>query len=145
MSEAEYRSLARMAGQVEFFCSLTGAQLEPLLSHIQLYAYDAGSVVFNKGDPADAFYIILEGRLGLIFKPRWFWIFRRVKLLGPGAVLGEMALLDKRPRSATVVVKEPAKLFVLLKQDFDSVIRQNPAFAEHIRWIAAQRKFELPR
>jgi CRP/FNR family cyclic AMP-dependent transcriptional regulator len=145
IGEAEYKSLAHAAGRVDFFAAFTGAQLEPLLSRIRLYAYEPGEVVFNKGGPADAFYIIHEGRVAVVFNSRWFWFVRKITILGPGNFFGEMALLDDRPRSATVVVREAATLFVLLKQDFDAVVRQNPAFAEHIRWISAQRKFEKPR
>ena len=59
----------------------------------------------------------------------------------PGDFFGEMALLDKDPRSATVVCEQPTRLFVLLSADFAFVLRENPAFADEMRRLAEQRKF----
>jgi CRP/FNR family transcriptional regulator, cyclic AMP receptor protein len=143
MQEADFRNLAHAAAGVDLFKPLKGGQLDSLLSHIRLYSCEAGEVIFRKGDTADAFYIIESGQVGLIFRSLWFWLWRRVTRLGPGQIFGEMALLDQAPRSATVIAREPTRLFVLLKSDFDEVLRQNPAFAAELREIVELRKFEM--
>jgi CRP-like cAMP-binding protein len=142
MGEAEYRSLARIAGQLDIFAPLKGAQLDALLPRIRLYAFAPGEVIFKKGDLPDALYIIHEGSVTIRFNPRWIWFVRKVARLGPGNLFGEMALLEDRPRSAPAVAEKDVKLFVFLRQDFEALMRQNPVFAEEMRLIAAQRKFQ---
>lgn len=142
MGEVEYKSLAHIAGDLEFFTPFKGAELEQLLSHIQLYSFAPGETVFKKGGPPDAFYIIHEGRVTIRFNPRWIWFIRKVATLGPGNLFGEIALLERRPHSATAVTEEGAKLFVLLREDFESLLKRNPAFEKGVRWIASKRKFE---
>jgi CRP-like cAMP-binding protein len=76
-------------------------------------------------------------------KGGFFSFSKKVAELGPGSIVGEMSLLTREPRTATVVCEEPAKVFVLLADHFDEALRQNPAFAEQIKKLAADRKFEL--
>jgi CRP-like cAMP-binding protein len=143
MQEDDFRKLARAVAGVDFFKPFTGGQLDALLGKIHLFTYDADEVIFRKGENADAFYIVESGRVGLIFRPHCFWLWRQVTRLGPNQFFGEMALLDQVPRSATAVTKEPTRLFVLLQSDFELLVRQNPAFADDIRQIAELRRFEM--
>ena len=56
-------------------------------------------VIFQKGDPADCMYEILEGRVE-IYNEIGTWEARRLRTLSKGEMFGEMALIDGRPRSA---------------------------------------------
>jgi CRP/FNR family cyclic AMP-dependent transcriptional regulator len=142
MGEAEYKGLARIAGQLDFFAPLKGAQLEKFLSHIQFYSFAKKEVVFKKGDSPEAFYVIYEGGVTIRFNPGWIWVKRKIARLGPGNLFGEMALVENRPRAAVAFATEVTKLFVFLREDFEALMRQNPIFAEEIRLIIARRKFE---
>jgi len=142
MGEAEFGALAHIAGRLAFFEPLKGAELEKLLSHIQLFAFKAGETIFKKGDSADALYIIYEGQVRILMNRHWLWLIRREARLAPGNLFGEMALLEKRVRSAKAVAVQPTKLFVLLRADFDALMQRNPLFAEGMRWVAERRKFE---
>ena len=55
--------------------------------------------------------------------------------------IGEGALLSLETRNASVVCVEPTRLFTLLAADFKFILHENPAAAEGMRSIAAQRKF----
>lgn len=142
IGEPEYRSLARIALKVDFFQPLKGEQLEEMLSHIRLYGYDSGEAIFQKGEPAEAFYLIHEGKVSIRLKNRFLGLIRRVVKLGAGNFFGEMALLWNRPRSSTAFAEGPVKLFVLLQQDFKALLEKNPALSKHLEWIATQRRFE---
>ena len=142
MGETEFRALARIAARLEFFTPLKGQELDTILSHIKLYGYRAGETIFQRGSPSDAFYIIYEGQVRILMNRHWFWLIRRQARLEAGNLFGEMGLLEGRARSATAVASQPTKLFVLLQVDFEALMQRNPAFAEGMRWVASQRKFE---
>jgi CRP/FNR family cyclic AMP-dependent transcriptional regulator len=101
MGEAEFRGLAQIARRLEFFRSLTGAQLDNILSRIQVYGFDRGETVFKKGDLPTAFFIIYDGRVRIHLGYRMFGLFKKMAHLGPGDLFGEMALIEGRPRSGT--------------------------------------------
>jgi CRP/FNR family cyclic AMP-dependent transcriptional regulator len=142
--EVEYSSLANIAARADIFKPFKGDALERLLSHIQLCGFDPGEVIFKRASAPDAFFIILEGHVKIVLKPRFFglWGAGRAVILGPGKFLGEMALLENRPHSATAIAQDAVKLFIFLRQDFETLLQQNPSFAEEVRYIASQRKFE---
>ena len=144
MGETEYKSLARTLHKVDFFAPFTVAQLDALLPHIRLYSYESGERIFKRGDPGDAFYIIYEGRILVSIKRSFFSFTKKLAVLSPGDFFGEMALLDRSPRSAAVKTEEGTKLFVLLADDFEAIVKKNPAFGEEVRNVARRRKFENP-
>jgi CRP-like cAMP-binding protein len=141
MGEAEHRSLAHIASQLEFFSALKGGGLDRILARIELYAFERGETIFKKGDPAEALYVIHTGEV-VIQMSRWFALFRKVALLRTGNLFGEIALLENRPRSFSATARKDTQVFVLLKKEFDELLRSNPAFAEGVRWLADRRRFE---
>src|ERR1700687_4026758 len=142
MGESEFKALAHIAGGLDFFSPFKGDELNTLLSHIQLYAYSAKEVIFRRGDPADALYIIQEGQIRILMNKHWIWLIRKEVRLAPGNLFCEMALLENRPHSARAIAAQPTKLFVLLRPDFEALMQRNPTFAEGMRWVVSRRKFE---
>lgn len=140
IGEGDYAVLAKLLRKVEFFAPLTIGQLEMVLPYIMLYRYDSGEKVFGKGEPGDALYLIYDGRVS-IRVPKALILTREVATLGGGDFFGEMALLDRAPRSASVVTLEPSRLFVLLASDFDFILKRNPSFEAEVRKMAERRKF----
>jgi CRP-like cAMP-binding protein len=69
----------------------------------------------------------------------------KVGEVGPGAVLGEMALLDRGARSATVVATSDTKLSVISGRAFSSLMDAYPEIAEAIKGMAAARAEENAR
>lgn len=98
---------------------------------------NAGQTLFLEGDGGDEMYIVRTGHIRILKQEG-----RKstdVALLGPGAVLGEMSLLDGGLRSASAIAAEPADLFVIGKNHLDQSLLQTPAwFAQMIR-ILIQR------
>ncbi|MBI3299308.1 MAG: cyclic nucleotide-binding domain-containing protein [Elusimicrobia bacterium] len=140
MSDADYGALARAMRKVDFFAPLNVGELEQIVKYIMLCRYKAGETVFRQGDPGDAFYIVHDGALSVRVKTILFFK-KQVARLGAGDFFGEMALLSRDPRSATVVCEEPTRLFVLLSADFGFMLKKSPAFAEEMRKLAERRKF----
>ncbi|MBI4545893.1 MAG: cyclic nucleotide-binding domain-containing protein [Gemmatimonadetes bacterium] len=93
----------------------------------------AGEVLFREGDPGDAFYVVLTGSVRIDRGGR------RIALLGAREGLGEMALLDREPRSATATAAEPTTLLRIDRDSFDALVDRNPAIARGIYRVLSQR------
>jgi ATP-binding cassette subfamily B protein len=86
-----------------------------------------GEAAVVQGDESDALYLIQDGRLGV-------WIDdARVRTLHSGEFFGELGLLERQRRSATVRAEGDARLLRLPGEHFDALIAEYPAFAERVR------------
>src|SRR5207249_11350199 len=80
-------------------------QLSHLFRNSEFYIpYKAGDVIFKEGESGDEMYVVLEGEVAVIVHDKI------VETVGVDNFLGEMALIDSRPRSATAVAKTDCKL-----------------------------------
>ena len=102
-------------------------QVERLRSSLAPVAWQAGHVVFRSGDPGSALYLVTRGRASVHILHGDGDI--RLATFAPGAVVGELALLDRGPRSATVTVDEDLNGFALSADSFDALCRQQPDIA----------------
>lgn len=95
------------------------AGLATALDEVQLAS---GEVLMREGDVEDWLYVVISGTVEVV-RPD-----RRVEL-GPGSVVGELAVLDPRPRTATVTALTPVTVFRLSKPGFDEAVRSRPEVA----------------
>ena len=95
--------------------------------------YRKGEYIFKEGDPGDVMYAVVEGEVEIIVNGSLINIVR------PGEVLGEMALIDKKPRSATAVAFSDCKLVVIDEQRFNFLIQQTPLFVTQIMKVMSDR------
>lgn len=86
-----------------------------------------GAHIVEIGDPGDSLYLLVEGAAQVLYPGRSADF--ELASLAPGDFFGEMALLNDRPRSATVRALEPARLLVVSKEDFQKVMLEAPAVA----------------
>lgn len=140
VGSTELGFLSKLLRKVDFFAPLTIGQLEQVLSHVMLFSYAAGETVFRQGDPGDAFYIVYKGKVDVRLKG-FLWMKKTVATLSEGDFFGEIALVSNDPRNATVTCAAPTLLFTLISQDFQFVLKENPAAAKEMESIAARRKF----
>lgn len=93
----------------------------------------AGTVLFHEGDPAGPMYVLLSGALRITVEGQV------VELASAGALVGEIALIDERPRSASVVAVVKSRVVPVGKKEFDLLVRERPQFARHVMKIMADR------
>jgi CRP/FNR family cyclic AMP-dependent transcriptional regulator len=93
----------------------------------------AGETVFQEGDPGDVMYGVLEGTLDIIFEDQV------LETVGPGGIFGEMALVDREPRCATVIAQTDCKLVAISEHDFLFKVQHNPIFALFVMQVNAER------
>ena len=98
-----------------------------------LLRVEAGKTIFREGDPGDAVYVVLDGQVELRVNGQL------VETVGPGGVLGEMALIEQAPRVATATARSACDLQPISEARFMSMIQQTPHFALQIMKVIASR------
>ncbi len=93
----------------------------------------AGEVIFDKGMIADHMYAIVEGEVEIFIDGRL------LDTTGAGGIVGEMALIDSSPRSATAIAKTECKLVPVDQKRFTFLVQQTPNFAINVMKIMIER------
>jgi len=119
---------AALLGGVTLFKSMDDEERRALAAVMELRAVRAGETVFRQGDPGDSLLCVVDGRLDTVVKDN---AGQDIVLaaVGAGDVVGEMSMLDGRPRSATVRCTEDARLLVLERGDLLQVLPRSPHLA----------------
>jgi CRP-like cAMP-binding protein len=108
--------------------------LSGLFEHSQhIQEFQAGTTIFNEGTPGDVLYVILNGEVEVLVQTTL------LEVLGPGEILGEMALIDSESRSATAVAKSACRMAVIDENRFLYMVQQTPLFALHVMRVLAHR------
>jgi MFS superfamily sulfate permease-like transporter len=120
-------------GEIPLLRDFSADQIDGLRSWIEPVAWPAGHVMFRSGDPGSTLYLVTRGRASVHIVQGDGDI--RLVSFAPGAVVGELALLDRGPRSATVTVDEDLAGFALSAAAFDRLCQLQPDIA--IKLLAA--------
>lgn len=118
-----------LLARIPLFSELSQEDLAELEMAAGTLTLKAGERLMRQGQEGAEFYAILSGSLQLSVRSGGDGEPFVVAVLGPGDYLGEMALLDETPRSATADALEPCELIVLERQRFLEVVRSRPEVA----------------
>jgi CRP-like cAMP-binding protein len=113
---------------VELFDGLDGTELRALGAHLLLREFGAGDAVFREGDPGDWMGILVSGEIH-VRKEADTRDTRVVAIESRRRAIGEMALVDGEPRSATCIAAMASSLLVLSRESFRRLGRERPALA----------------
>ena len=135
MDKKDNPQVAKMLAGVPLFAGLKGKQLKSVASAFaRERSYDSGEVIAREGGSAVAFYLITGGSVEVRKGEKL------VTKLGRGQFFGEMALIDKQPRSATVVSAEPnTKALVMPLWNFKAAVETDPKVAMGVMKELARR------
>ena len=114
---------------VELFSSLDKKELQTLAKSSQERTYSAGTKLFSQGDSGSGLYILKSGKVSITQMSGTEGTEKEINTAGAGETLGEMALLDDQPRSATVTAVEDVTALLLPVWDFRGVIKSHPDIA----------------
>jgi len=98
---------------------------------------DAGEVIFSEGDKGDSLFVVSEGLVQIQKNTASGPLV--LTRLGPGEFLGEMAVINGSPRSATAVAVEPSTLLVYPAQEIELLISEHPSVGARIIQLLAER------
>lgn len=130
--------VAWMLGRFELFASLSPEQLLKLAPYVVYRDYEEGEVVIEKDDLGDAFFLIYSGAVE-VTAPGLLGVEKLITRLGPGEFFGELALLLRQPRSASVVCTEESELLVLPAPEFARLLETEPEVGALVKEIARSR------
>jgi serine/threonine protein phosphatase PrpC len=114
------------------FRHLAYKEIIRILNLTEVSDYGVGEDLLREGDPGDELYIILKGKVRL-HKEGAF-----ITNLLPGAHLGEMALVDRSPRSVSATADERSRVLILRRRDFYEIIRKDPTLSVKLLWSFVQ-------
>lgn len=126
-------SIGESVRRLSIFRALSDEQVADIVRIGRLKAFEAGCTVFQEGDAEDGLYVILSGELRILARDGEG---NQLELAtaGPGGFVGEMAILDGTPRSATVICAERSEFLVLEHDAFISFLCQSASLLE---WFLA--------
>ncbi len=114
-------SIAKMIQRVQLFHGLTPEEVMKILSKGMTMRCAKGETLFYQGTVGSQMYVVLGGTVGVFDGPTC------IARLHTGDMFGEMALVDKAPRSATVTALEESRLFVLSESTFEHLLTKRVA------------------
>jgi CRP-like cAMP-binding protein len=112
--------------QIPMFSACSKRDLQLVARRAEDVKVPAGKVLVNEGETGHEFFVILDGSARVTRHGK------RVATLGPGNAFGELALLDRAPRNATVIAETPMELVVLGQREFAGIIDEVPGFARKL-------------
>lgn len=121
-----------MLTRVPIFAKLDANELQAIMDRLHSKHCSRDEIIVHKGEPASAMYFIASGKVEIELSPK-------PVIMGVGDFFGEIAILARTKRSATVRALTPCKLLVLDARDLNHLLDHSPRMAEHIRKVAAAR------
>jgi CRP-like cAMP-binding protein len=138
--------------RVEILVGLTDQELARVEAICRKVTFDAQDIIVREGDPSDDIYVIHKGSVEIVLGEGLLTAEtlavpgpQAIVSLGQGQVFGEMALIDKGPRSATVrCTADGSELYVIRRDDFIRLCDQDTDIGYKVmRNLAADLSFKL--
>jgi CRP-like cAMP-binding protein len=114
--------------------------MEPKMDLLELFKDEkniievkADTNVFSEGDEGTEMYVVLDGVIALNVG------YEIIDIVEAGDVIGEMALIDSKSRSASALAKTDCKMVPVSKEKFLKMVQEKPDFAIHVMAVLAER------
>jgi len=127
----------KLLGNVWLFERCSRKELALLASQATPMQVPEGRVLAREGELGREFFVVIAGTAEAVRNGV------TIGVLGPGSFFGEMALLERQPRVATVTAVEPMELLVLTSAGFASVVDEMPSVDRKMLTVLATRLREL--
>lgn len=129
-------------GECELFEDIPEEHLKQVRDSGAMLELDEGDVLFERGEEGEELYLILEGMVQVTIPDELSEKDITLALLGPGEILGEMAVLTGKDRSADAEAVRPSRLFSLPGQVFHELTDDRPELAVNLSKILGKRLWE---
>jgi len=122
--------------RVPLFSGLSKKDLKKISGLATRLDLPPGKELTHQGSAGNEFLVVLDGDVDVVIDGKV------IASRGPGDFFGEIALLDDRPRVATVVAKTPVSVEVIGRREFKALIEDQPEIAQQLLATMAQRLAE---
>ena len=123
----------RLLANVALFSACTAKELDRLARHAEIVDFRAGDVLMTEGEAGHEFYVIIDGEVGVTSGGE------TLAKLGAGSYVGEQALLDPGPRTATVTALRDTQSVLLSSREFYAAIDDVPGLSRKLLAGMAKR------
>jgi CRP-like cAMP-binding protein len=120
-------------GSVWLFSGCSRAELKSIAKAAEPVSVTAGTTVCDEGEVGQTFYFIVSGKATVTRNGR------KAAELGPGGYFGELALLDRLPRSATIKAATDLELLAIGQKDFNRLLNDSASLARKLLVATASR------
>jgi CRP/FNR family transcriptional regulator, cyclic AMP receptor protein len=120
-------------GRCPFFAELSRGELIGLAKATEDMEVEEGKVLTREGGSGSEFFVIIDGEVAVTKDGN------EIRRLGPGEFFGEIALIEDRPRTATVTAATPLRFFVLTRQAFRSLLAHQPELEQKVNAALQER------
>jgi len=112
---------------IPLFNNLSDSTLDEIERALESRSLETGEILFNQGDPGDELILVQGGEIS-IFAPieGSAGNERPIRVFKPGEMLGEMAIIDKQPRSLSARAEEASTILTLGQKKFQELLGENP-------------------
>lgn len=123
---------------IPLFEDMDSVLLEGISDHLSTLTYLENKIVFEEGDVGDLFYFIVRGRVEVLKKSSQDSL-KSLNILEEGDYFGEIALLKKTPRTASIRTKTPCVFLTLRSKEFLKILDKSPETRKRIEQIMEER------
>ncbi len=106
---------------------------DPLNRPEEYQSFTQGQTIFREGEPGDRLYIVAEGQVDITANGQF------LETVYPGGILGELAMIDDKPRSAMAVARTDCVLTPISRPHFLALVQRTPLFALQVMRVMAER------
>lgn len=124
LNENEERTREFMLA-LPLFDDFDSEEIDILARHTNYTEIMRGEYLFSEGEKGDFMCFIVRGLLEVL-KKSGHGDYRTIARLGKGCTIGEMSIIDKSPRSASVIARQPSIAIILTKKGFDIITSNYP-------------------
>ena len=129
---AEISLTIEVLHQIPLFKYCTYKELVHIMNITEVRDYASGEKVFEEGSEGDYLFIVMKGKVKLEKGKTYITSF------GAGTHFGEMALVDRLPRSGSATAEEDSRLLRIHRRDFYAIVRQEGGLSVRILWSFVQ-------
>jgi len=137
-TKGEKMDTEELLKNVKLFSGLSAKNLKRLGSRFKERPYKKGDTIVKQGETGVGLFVIVSGTVSIRKKTAGGDEFE-VAVSGPGDFIGEMAVLDDAPRSASVIALEDTECLALVSWDFKALMKEHPEIALDILPIVVKR------
>jgi CRP-like cAMP-binding protein len=124
---------SQLLDRVDLFAGLGGDPMRAIADRAIEVEFPAERTIARQGEIGTGFFLIVRGRAKVVHDGQV------IARLGPGEFFGELSLIDRMPRIASVVAEEPTTCLAIASWDFDQLLEEQPSMAIAILRTVARR------
>lgn len=136
----ELKRVFKKMSRMPLFNQLPPEEIHALLPYVLHKTYRTGSTIIHQGDPGDSLFIIDHGSIDIIDEKN---THQKIAVLRDDDVFGEMALVLGEPRVATAIAASDTRVWLILKEHFDRLLKTSPKLSEALKNLVKNRITDL--